>query len=132
MTGIPCCDNSGGRVALTINGPNGPKKVSLRGSVTIRPTTKETEANANSDGTMYVTTKAVPAEAEILISDRCGLTLDDLLNCTVDASIELIDMKRTYLYTRSRIVGRPELKTEDGEISNLKIASVNVSWFEAA
>lgn len=131
MAGIPCCDNSGGRVSLTINGDAGPKKVSLRGSVTIRPTTKETEALANSDGTMYVTTKAVPAEAEIMISDRCGLTFADLLNCTIDATIQLIDMGRTYLFTRARLVGRPEIKTEDGEISGLKVASVNVSWFEA-
>jgi len=127
---IPCCDNSGGRVALTFNGPQGPKKVSVRGSVTIRPTTIETEAEANQDGTMYVTTKAVPAEAEITLSDRCGLTLDDILGCSVDATIDLIDMKRTYLYTRSRVVGRPEINTENGEISGLKIASVNVTWFE--
>lgn len=130
MSGIPCCDNSGGRVALTMNTDSGPKKFSLRGSVTIRPTTKETEANANADGTMYVTTKAVPAEAEITLSDKCGMKLEDVLGCTIDATIELIDMRRTYLFTRARLVGRPEIKTEDGEISNLKIASVNVSSFE--
>lgn len=132
MSGIPCCDNSGGRVAITINGAGVPRKLSVRAAVTIRPTTKETEANANSDGTMYVTTKSVPAEAEIKLSDKCGLRLEDLLNCTVDATIELIDMSRVYLFTRSRIVGRPELNTEDGEISGLKIASVNVTYSEAA
>lgn len=127
---VPCCNNSGGRIALTFNTNRGPMKVSVRGAATIRPTTVETEANANQDGSMYVTTKAVPAEAEITLSDRCGLTLDDILGCTVDATLEMIDMRRTYLFTQSRVVGRPEINSEDGEISGLKIASVNVTSFE--
>jgi len=128
-----CCANSGGRVALTITAVDGgQRKVSIRGSVTIQETTTETEAQANSDGTMYVTTKAVPAIAEITLSDRCGLKLADLLNCYIDATIEIIDMRRVYFFTRARMVGRPSLKTEDGEISGLKLASANVSVVEAA
>ena len=126
-----CCQNSGSRVILTINGPSGARRVSVRSSVTIMPTTTETSAEANSDGSLYVTTKARPAEADMTFSDKCGLRLGDLLKCTVDASIDLIDLRRTYLFTRARIVGRPSIKTEDGEISGLKLVSGNVSMVEA-
>lgn len=120
---IECCDNAGGRVILTIGG----KKYSSRGGITIRPTTFERTAGSNDDGTLYVTTKPMPAEADIKLSDKCGLVIDDLVaGCHVDATLELIDMRRKYLFTRSSIVGRPEINTESGEISGLKIASAFV------
>jgi hypothetical protein len=122
-----CCQNAGGRVALTIDGPMGAKQFNLRGSVTIMPTNTETEAHAHSHGGMYVTTKAVPATAEITLSDSCGLRMEDLLGCTIQATIRLIDQRTTYYYSNSRVVGRPSIKTEDGEISGLKIASGRVS-----
>lgn len=118
---IPCCDNSGGRLALTIDGVT----YSARSSVTIRPTNVEKEAKANYDGTIYTTTKAVPAEADITIGDKCGLDLETLTRaCHVDATIQLIDMNRTYLFSKCSIVGRPEINSEDGEIKGLKIASM--------
>ncbi len=118
---IPCCDNSGGRVALTIDGVS----YSARASVTIRPTNVEKEAKANHDGTIYTTTKAVPAEADITLSDRCGLDLETLTKaCHVDATIQLIDMSRTYLFSKCSVVGRPEINSEDGEIKGLKLASM--------
>lgn len=81
---IPCCDNSGGRVALKIDGVI----YSARSSVTIKPTNIEREAKANHDGTMYTTTKAVPAEADITLGDRCGLDLNVLVAaCRIDATI---------------------------------------------
>lgn len=125
-----CCSNSGTRVILTIHGPNGSRRVPVRGSLTIKPTTVETESGANSDGSLYVTTKPVPAECELKLSNGCGLRLDDLLNCHIDATMELIDIRRTYLWTRSRMVGRPSIETESGEISGIKLTSSNVSMIE--
>lgn len=122
-----CCNNSGSRVILTVHGSNGSRRIPVRGSLTIMPTTVETEAGSNSDGSLYVTTKPVPATAELKLSDGCGLKLEDLLNCTIDASMELIDIKRTYFWTNSRMVGRPSIDTESGEISGLKLASGNVT-----
>lgn len=132
MSADLCCSNSGSRVVLTVHGSSGSRRVSVRGSLTIKPTTVETEAQANSDGSMYVTTKPVPAEAEIKLSDKCGLKMEDLLNCSIDVTMELIDLRRTYLFTNSRMVGRPSIETETGEISGLKIASSNVTMFEVA
>lgn len=122
-----CCSNSGTRCILTVHGPNGSRRIPVRGTLTVKPTTVETEAGANSDGSIYVTTKPVPAEAELKLSDGCGLTLADLLDCHIDATMELIDIKRTYLWTRARVVGRPSIDTESGEISGLKLVSGNVS-----
>jgi hypothetical protein len=126
-----CCANSGGRVSLTVHTDGGTRKLSIRANVTIMPTTVETEALANSDGSMYVTTKPVPATVELSISDKCGLRMEDLLNCYIDATLEMIDMRRTYLFTRARMVGRPSIKAEDGEISGVKLASANVSMIES-
>lgn len=120
---VDCCDNAGGRVSLSLNGRN----VTLRGKVTVKPTTVEKEPGSNTDGSLYVTVKPVPAEAEITLSDRCGLRLDDIMGCHVDATIKLIDMNRTYLYTRATVVGRPSIDTETGEISGLRIVSSRVT-----
>lgn len=115
-----CCDNSGGRVAFSING----QAYSPRASVTIKPTNVEREAKANQDGTIYVTTKPVPAEADITLGDKCGLVLEDLVSaCWVDVTIQLIDMRRTYLFSKASVVGRPEIDSESGEIKGFKIAS---------
>jgi hypothetical protein len=123
-----CCSNAGGRFALTVHSPTlGTVQLDLRGSATIEDTTIETEAHSHSHGGMYVTTKSKPATVELMFSDSCKLRLNDLLNCHIDATLQLIDMGRTYFFTRARLVGKPSLKTEDGEISGLKLASGRVS-----
>lgn len=120
---VDCCDNAGGRVVMNI----GSKRYSARGSFTIRPTTFSREAGANSDGTIYTTTKAEPAEVEFTLSDKCGLNINDLVKgCHIDATIRLVDMKKTWLFTRASVVGRPEFDTESGEIRGLKLVSANV------
>ena len=126
---VECCDNSGGRVEINVGGV----RYSARSSVTIRPTPFEREAGANQDNTIYVTTKPMPAEAEVTLSDRCGLKLDDLVaGCHIDVTIRLTDMKRTYLFTRASVVGRPEIDTESGEISGIIFASAAVKTLEDA
>ena len=124
---MDCCDNSGGRVVLTING----RRDRSRGTVTIRPMRYRREVEANNDGSIYVTTQARPAEAEITLSDQCGLRIDELMGpCFVDATIDLIDMKRKYLFTKSTIVGDPEIASDTGEIRGLRIASSMVKQIE--
>lgn len=114
-----CCDNSGGRVAIKVGGVT----YSARSAVTLKPTTTEREAKANQDGSIYVTTKAVPAEADCSLGDRCGLDLETLMAaCHVDVTIEFIDMRRTYLFTKASVVGRPEIDSESGDIKNVKFA----------
>lgn len=115
-----CCSNAGGRVVFHVNG----KRYPTRGGITLRPTTVERQAGANDDGSLYVTTKAVPGEADFKLSDSCGLRIEDLTEaCFVDATIDLIDMKKRYLYTQGRIIGRPEFSSESGEITGLKLVS---------
>lgn len=116
---MDCCSNSGSRVYLTFNG----QRWDLRGAVTIRPGGVESDAQANADGSMYVTNKAVLWEADITLSDRCGIRLADILRCSVDATFDLIDLDRTYFFTAARVVGRPTINTESGEISGLRVAT---------
>jgi hypothetical protein len=118
-----CCDNSGGRVRLTIDGTI----YSARSAITLRPTNFEREAEANQDGTIYTTTKSVPVEAEFSLSDRCGLSLDALVHaCHVDVTIEFIDMNKAYLMTQATVVGRPEIDSESGEVSGFKVVSQTI------
>jgi hypothetical protein len=116
---VDCCDNAGGRVIFMI----GNLRYPTRGGVTIKPTVVERTEGANDDGSIYVTTKAVPAMAEFKLSDRCGLPIANLDKCRVDVSIEMVDMNRRYLFTQASLVGRPEINSETGEISGLKVAS---------
>lgn len=116
---IDCCDASGGRVVITASG----QRWSARSAVTVRPTNFERTAVSNQDGTLAVQTKPVPAEADITLSDRCGMVIDDIMGCPLDVTIDLIDMRRKYFFTKAIVVGRPEINSETGEIRNLKIVS---------
>jgi len=121
---LDCCDNAGGRVALTVDG----EKYAVRAAVNVRPSRISVEGEANQDGSVYYLTKPMPGEADIVLSDRCGLPTDRLINgCLVDATITLIDMNRTYLFTRARVTGQPSLNTETGELSGMTIKSAQVT-----
>lgn len=118
-----CCDNVGGRVILTIDNV----RYQSRGGITIQPTTFTKDVGAHDDGTIYVTTRAKPARASFALSDRCGLILDTLVKaCHVDVTLELIDMKKTFLFTRATVIGDPSINTDSGEISGLSIVSSQV------
>ena len=122
MATLDCCDASGGRVLITANG----QRWSARSAITIKPTTVERMSGANQDGSLYVHNKPVPAEADLSLSDRCGLSLEDLMACPLDVTLDLIDMKRKYLFTRAVVVGRPEINSETGEIRSVKVTSATV------
>jgi hypothetical protein len=122
MAILDCCDASGGRVIITANGQHW----SARSALTIKPTVIERTAGSNQDGSLHVQNKPVPAEADLSLSDRCGMTLDDVMNCPLDVTLDLIDMKRKYLFSRAIVVGRPEINSETGEIRGIKITSATV------
>ncbi len=119
MAAVDCCYAAGGRVRITANG----NIWSARAAVTVMPINFERKVEANQDGSIYTTTKAVPVEAEITLSDSCGMQLADVMSCPLDVTIELIDVKRRYLFTKAVVVGRPKLNTETGEISGLTVTA---------
>ena len=123
---MDCCNNSGSRVHITV----GDEKYSIRAAVTVRPGHTETEAGANQDGSMHISTKPVLAEMDIVFSDRCGLTVEELQNNCINITAVLIDLKRTYLFTRAALVGRAEINTENGEISGIKVCSPNTQQID--
>ena len=112
-----CCDSTGGRVVITANGQNWSARAALR----ITPLNFERDVVSNQDGTIAVYTKPMPAEAEISLSDRCGLRIEDILSCPLNVTLDLIDVRRRYLFTKAVVVGRPSLNTETGEITGLKV-----------
>ena len=122
-TPLECCNAAGGRALVAINGVSvSPRKVG------IMPITLEREAKSNQDGTIYTINKPVPAEADLTLSDACGLDILALMGCPINVTIDLLDVHRRYLFTSGVIVGRPKLETETGEWSNIKVVSQLVSW----
>jgi hypothetical protein len=115
---MDCCDNSGSTIHIRAGG----RSVSVRGTVTVRPYGKETTADANSDGSMFVTTKAKLWEMDITLSDKCGFSLDDLMDCHVDITAILPELHRKYFLTKARVVGMPSTNVETGEITGLMVA----------
>jgi hypothetical protein len=120
---VDCCYAAGGRVRITANGKNW----SARTSVTVEPINFERKVEANQDGTIYTTTRPMPATAEIVLSDSCDMNLDEIMACPLDVTIELVDVRRRYMFTKAVVVGRPKIDTETGAISGLTITSGNVS-----
>ena len=116
---MDCCDNAGGRVTLKING----KQYKARAVGSIMPTNTEVTVEANGDGSIFSTTKAVPAEGEFTLSDSCDLVLSDVQGCHVDVTFTLTVMKRTYYFSRATIGGRPSLNPSTGEITGFKCFS---------
>ena len=114
-----CCYAAGGRVRITANG----NIWAARAAVTIIPVNFERKVESNQDGSIYTTTKAMPYEAEITLSDSCGMHIGDIMACPIDVTIELIDLRRTYLFSKAVVIGRPKINTETGEISGLTITS---------
>lgn len=106
-----------GTFNFTING----RAYSPRGSWSIMPTNREIEAESNHDGTMYITSKPVPASAEGSLS---GFNDIDLIMGICDQDVVFtFDDGDTYVFAGAAIVGRPSLNTENGELSGIKIAS---------
>lgn len=122
---MDCCYAAGGRVRITANGG----QWSARSSVTVEPINYERSVASNQDGTIYTTTKPVPASAEIVLSDSCGMKIEDIMGCPIDVTIELTDVRRRYLFTKAVVVGRPKIDTETGAISGLTITA-NVVTYE--
>lgn len=108
---------------LTIDG----EVYSPRGTWSVMPGTLESEADANLDGTIYITSKPVPAKAEGSISDRCGLSVEKLqkVKCTT-ITLDLDEVNRSYIFVNASIVGRPSLDISTGEISNVSIVAAQV------
>jgi len=117
-----CCSASGGRATVAINGV-----IVAPRSVTVTPWNYERDVKSNQDGTIYTLYKPMPAEADINLSDACGLDIMALQGCPVDVTITLIDVRRTYLFSQGIIAGRPKINTETGEISGLKVTSNTVT-----
>ena len=124
MASSDCCYSAGGRVRITANG----NIWSARAAVLITPINYERKVESNQDGTIYTTTKPMPAEAEITLSDSCGMAIEDIMACPLDVTIDLVDVRRQYLFSKAVVVGRPKINTETGEISGLIITSNIVSY----
>lgn len=116
---VECCYAAGGRVRITANG----KTWAARSSVTVEPINFERKVESNQDGSIFVTTKPMPATAEIVLSDSCDMVLEDVMACPLDVTIELTDVRRRYLFTKAVVVGRPKIDTETGAISGLTITA---------
>ncbi len=70
----------------------------------------------------------MPATAKFTLSDRCGLSIQQLIKgCKIDVTFDQIDMRKKWLYTAATIIGRPSINSESGAISGLEVAASQVT-----
>ena len=114
------CDNQfGGRISLNIGG------VQFKPSdadITIKPTSVEVAADSNRDGSMNTTLKVVPFEADVKFRDQSFINWQNqMMMCSVDATIQELDNKRLHIFTSARLTGRPDYNTATGEVTGIVI-----------
>lgn len=118
-------DYKGGRFTLTING----RRYSGRGSARIRPARATPDAGVNWDGSGYGT--VAPQLAELDLSfDRGPKTQrvrwqENVLLQEVDVTFHETDANVRHYFVNGRWVGRPEINTENGEVTGMSIRSDN-------
>jgi hypothetical protein len=118
-----CCISSGGVARLRVEGVVYP----LRGSITLTAVDREATADANIDGSTFITSKPVPPMVEMTLSDTCGLSLYDLtkVRC-VDVVLEMPEVGRTIVLVNGALVGKPQLDPATGEISGVSFVGSSI------
>lgn len=121
-----CCDDIvGGLIFVTV----GSLRFEGMGEAKIRPETIERSAEASAGGRLVVTEKAVPAEAELSFVNHCDSNPIDLYRARCHVDVAVVEQSRgiRHLFSRATIIGRPEVNLATGEVSGLRIASVDHS-----
>ena len=116
-------DTKGGRITVDINGV----RFSTRGKAKIMPSRISLANGANQDGTGFSTVNPKLAGLDCTF-DRGGQTLrwdEAMLLEQINVTFTETDTKppRVHLFTGARWDGDPELNTEDGEVTGLKIVT---------
>lgn len=111
---------TGGRFTAEING----RTFKGRGKATIESSTVEVNAEANQDGSGFVTVKPKLASCELSFDRGVGLKWDAaMLLQSINLTFVETDAKVTHLFTDASWVGTPSIDTETGEVSGLSIKS---------
>lgn len=111
-------DTKGGRFELTING----RTYSGRGKATIKPARAVRENGVNQDGTGYSTVKPMLASLDLSFDRGVGLKWDEAMMLQeIDVTFKETDAGVTHLFTDANWAGEPEIDSENGEVSGLKI-----------
>lgn len=125
----PCCDVFvGGIIFVSV----GDQRFEGMGEAKIRPRTVERTAGATEGGRLWVTEKAVPAQAELNFVNLCDADPLDLFDARCGIDVTIVDQTRGFrhLFSQSVVVGTPEINVTTGEVSGLKIASVHYTVHE--
>lgn len=110
-------DTKGGRGTIDIDGV----RYSARGAAKIMPSTVSLENGANMDGTGYSTVKPELAGVDFSFDRGVFPWTDDLILKKINVTWVETDTGWTHLFTGARFSGKPEIDTEKGEVTGLKI-----------
>jgi hypothetical protein len=124
MAGTACCDVIiGGEIYIVV----GDQRFEAMGDVTITPASVEREANASSGGRLVVTETARPARATITFANLCDADPVAIFNARCHVDVTVIEKSRGFrhLFTKSAVVGTPEINLSTGEVSGIEIATDN-------
>lgn len=115
-------DTKGGRVTILIDGV----RYAGRAKAKIMPSTVSMKSGANQDGTGYSTLDPRLAGLETTFDRGIGLAWNDkMMLATMNVTFTETDLSppRIHLFTNARWDGDPEINTEDGEVTGLKIVT---------
>src|SRR4051794_14368653 len=113
-------DTKGGRVTIDLSGV----RYSGRGKAKIMPSTISLKTGANQDGTGYSTLDPRLAGIDVTFDRGLGIRWDAaMLLQKVNVTFTETDLSPpvTHLFTNARWEGEPEINTEDGEVTGLKL-----------
>ena len=115
-------DTKGGRVTIDIDGV----RYSVRAKAKIMPSRVTMKSGANQDGTGYSTIDPKLAGLDLTFDRGPGFNWDETMMLkTMNVTFVETDIspRKTHLFTNARFDGEPEINTEDGEVTGLKIMS---------
>lgn len=115
-------DTKGGRVTIDIDGV----RYSGRAKAKIMPSTVTMKSGANQDGTGYSTLDPRLAGLETTFDRGLGIKWDaTMMLKKMNVTFVETDMSPqvVHLFTNARWDGEPEINTEDGEVTGLKIVT---------
>lgn len=118
------CDNQfGGRISIKIGGV---QFAPCDGDITIKPTNCEVDAEMNQNGTVAYKVKLMPYEADIKFRNSSGIIWQNqMMQCSVDVTIQEEDNGRLHMFTGARLTGRPDYNLSSGEVTGVVVKGPN-------
>ena len=108
----------GGRITFEFAGLRIPP---CEGDIIIDPSVTEVSGMANQDGSDAYHQKPKQVGAKVKLRNANGIDWSKIMFLVGNCTITEEDNGRTHLFSRTRLVGKPEVNTATGEVDGLEV-----------